>query len=57
MLNACPEDPQLTYYTRTGEPCRVTYPERDDVEIVEVGEEEYEKIIQKRNERKGTYEH
>ena len=36
MLNACPEEPQLSHILRTGEPLEVKYPERDDVEVVEV---------------------
>ena len=52
MLNACPEDPDITHILRTGEPLEVKYPERDDVEIVEVDEKEYEEIITKRKESK-----
>lgn len=59
MLNACPEDSQLTHILRTGEPPQQKYPERDDVEIVELTQEEYAEIIEnrsKQSERKGTYE-
>ena len=51
MLNACPEHPDITHILRTGEPLTVKYPERDDVEVVEVGEEEYTEIITKRKEK------
>ena len=56
MLNACPEHPDVTHILRTGEPPQQKYPERDDVEVVEVDEKEYEEIIQKRNERKDKNE-
>ena len=36
MLNACPEHPDITHILRTGYPLAVKYPERDDVEVVEV---------------------
>ena len=36
MLNACPEDSRITHILRTGEPPQQKYPERDDVEVVEV---------------------
>ena len=60
MLNACPEDPRITHILRTGKPLEVKYPERDDVEVVELSQENYAEIIENRSkqsdERKGTYE-
>ncbi len=60
MLNACPEDYRLTHILRTGEPPQQKYPERDDVEVVELSQEEYAEIIENRSkqsgERKGIYE-
>ena len=60
MLNACPEHPQITHILRTGEPLEVKYPERDDVEVVELSQERYAEIIENRSkqsdERKGMYE-
>ena len=60
MLNACPEDPDITHILRTGEPLEVKYPERDDVEVIELSQERYAEIIENRSkqsdERKGIYE-
>ena len=60
MYNACPEHPDITHILRTGEPLTVTYPERDDVEVVELSDENYAEIIENRSkqsdERKGIYE-
>ena len=60
MLNACPEHPDITHILRTGEPLAVKYPERDDVEVVELTQENYAEIIENRSkqsdERKGIYE-
>ena len=60
MLNACPEHPDITHILRTGEPPQQKYPERDDVEVVELTQERYAEIIENRSkqsdERKGTYE-
>ena len=50
------QHPLITHILRTGEPPQQKYPERDNVEVVEVDKKEYEEIIQRRNERKGTYE-
>ena len=60
MLNACPEDNRIAHILRTGEPPRQKYPERDDVEVVELSQENYAEIIENRSkqsdERKGIYE-
>ena len=60
MLNACPEHPDITHILRTGEPLEVKYPERDDVEVVELSQEKYAEIVENRSkqsdERKGIYE-
>ena len=46
------QDYRITHILRTGEPPQQNYPERDDVEIVEVDEKEYAEIITKRKESK-----
>ena len=60
MLNACPEHPDITHILRTGYPLAVKYPERDDVEVVELTQERYADIVENRSkqsdERKGIYE-
>ena len=59
MYNACPEDNRLTHILRTGEPPQQKYPEREDVEVVELSDENYAEIIENRSkqtkERKGAY--
>ena len=42
------EPSDLTHTLRTGYPPQVTYPEREDVEVVEVPEEEFAEIISNR---------
>ena len=49
MLNACHEEPQLSHILRTGEPPQQKYPERDDVEVVELTQERYAEIIENRS--------
>ena len=59
MYNACPERPDIAFILRTGEPPQQKYPERDDVEIVELTQEKYAEIIEnrsKQSEGKGLYE-
>ena len=63
MLNACPEDPQLTHILRTGETLEVmaksTFKADEPIEVVELSQERYAEIIEnrsKQSERKGTYE-
>ena len=49
------EDSRVTQIIRTGYPTQQNYPERDDVEVVEISEEEYANIIERRYaERKCT---
>jgi len=40
-----PEPYDLTHILRTGEPRRLKYPEREDVEVVELSQEEWDEII------------
>ena len=42
------QDTTLTHILRTGEPRRLIFPEREDVEVVEVSQEDYDKIIENR---------
>lgn len=59
MLDRDLQRSDITHILRTGEPPQQKYPERDDVEIVELTQEEYAEIIEnrsKQSERKGTYE-
>ena len=49
MYNACPEEPRLSHILRTGEPLEVTYPERDDVEVVELSNDNYAEIVENRS--------
>ena len=60
MLDRDLQHPDITHILRTGEPLEVTYPERDDVEVVELTQERYAEIIENRSkqsdERKGIYE-
>lgn len=55
MYRNCPEHSDITHILLTGYPPQQTYPERDDVELVEIGEGEYTKIVQQRNAEKGKY--
>ena len=60
MLDRDLQHSDITHILRTGEPPQQTYPERDDVEVVELTQEEYAEIVENRSkqsdERKGTYE-
>ena len=60
MLDRDLQHPDITHILRTGEPCRATYSERDDVEVVELSQERYAEIVENRSkqsdERKGIYE-
>ena len=59
MLDRDLQHGDITHILRTGEPLTVKYPERDDVEVVELAQEEYAEIVEnrsKQSERKGTYE-
>ena len=60
MLNRDLQHSDITHILRTGEPPRQKYPERDDVEVVELSQERYAEIIENRSkqsdERKGIYE-
>ena len=60
MLDRDLQHPDITHILRTGYPLTATYPERDDVEVVELPQEEYAEIVENRSkqsdERKGTYE-
>ena len=60
MLDRDIEDSRVTQIIRTGEPIRQNYPERDDVEVVELSQENYAEIVENRSkqsgERKGIYE-
>ena len=53
MLNACPEDPQLTHILRTGEPLEVmaksTFKADKLIEVVELSQERYAEIIENRS--------
>ncbi len=53
MLNACPEDPQLTHILRTGEPLEVmaksTFKADKLIEVVELSDENYAEIIENRS--------
>ena len=42
------EHPEISHALRTGYPPQIKYPERDDVEVVEVSEEEFTEIISNR---------
>lgn len=54
MLNACPEDYQLTHILRAGEPLEVKYPSEVEEEIEYIKDEM--RFERQREERKGTYE-
>ena len=60
MLDRDLQHSDITYILRTGEPLEVKYPERDDVEVVELSQENYAEIVENRSkqsdERKGIYE-
>ena len=59
MLDRDLQHSDITHILRTGEPPQQKYPERDDVEVVELSQENYAEIIEnrsKQSERKGVYE-
>ena len=59
MLDRDLQHPDITRILRTGEPLTVKYPEREDVEVVELSDKNYAEIIEnrsKQSERKGIYE-
>ena len=64
MLNACPEEPNISHILRTGEPLEVmaksTFKADKLIEVVKLSDENYAEIVENRSkqsdERKGTYE-
>jgi len=42
------EHPQITHILRMGYPTQQNYPERDDVEVIELSDEKYTEIITSR---------
>ena len=54
MLNACPEEPQLSHILRTGEPLEAKYP--DETEEEQAYAKDEMRFERQREERKGTYE-